>query len=247
MKALVALLVLTAPVYADTVGYQRVTPFAQDIAIDQPKGAPRVIVARTPDEWAAAWRDAGGTGTRASVDFERDMVVGVVNGPNQDRVIYRIQLDNGAHPTELEVHLGFGDAPTWAGNTRKATPAQFVVTPRSALPVHFLHDEMVDAGMLGFTSGEGVDSSDVARVAGVARPNLKAALREDAEQRVIAQLTPAERKHLLTNDLGTWKRIPNGWTKLAITRDATRWTITYDDLTFEVEIATGTVKRRARP
>jgi hypothetical protein len=232
---------------ADTLGYLRVTPIAAEFTIAKAKGASRVVVARTPTEWTAAWRAAGGKGDAARVDFERHMIVGVVNDAKTDRVVYRIQLDDAAHAKALEVHLGFGDAPTWSGSTRKATGAHFVVTPRSALAVHFVMDDMVDGRMFAATNtGEGVESEDVATIAAVAgKTTGKAALRGDAERAVVASLSAAERKQLLVGPLGApLARIPHGWTKLAVTRDEDRWSIAYDDMAFEVDVATGRVTRR---
>ncbi len=232
---------------ADTLGYLRTTPIALEFAIAKPRGAARVVVVRTQKEWESVWKAAGGLGRFSAVDFERQMIVGVINGAKDDRVVYRIQLDDAAKPTALEVHLGFGDAPTWEGATRKPTGAHFVVTPRSALPVHFVYDQMVDGGMFDHTNtGEGVDSKDVATIAGISVTSSgKAALREEAERAVVATLTVAERKKLLIGPLGgALRRIPHGWTKLAIQRDKDRWQIQYDDLRFEVDVTTGAVTHK---
>jgi hypothetical protein len=242
---------------ADTLGYLRTTPIHREHVLGKAKGPSRVVVARTPAEWRAAWKAAGGTGAAPAVDFEREMIVGVINAGKPDggrgsldgidRVVYRIQLDNAAQPTALEVHLGSGDAPTWSGNTRKPTAVHFVVTPRSALAVRFVADEMVDGHMFDATNtGEGVESKPVATIAGVtASTKHKAALREQAEAAVVATLGPAERKQLLAGPLGgAMKRIPHGWTKLDVTRTADRWSIHYDELTFEVDVATGKVTRK---
>ena len=249
-SGLVLLTVLhVAPAAADTLGYLRVMTFDGDFAIAKPSGKPRLVVARTAAEWSTTWKQAGGSGTAPTVDFERDMVVGVVNGPKDDRVVYRIQLDDAANAKALEVHLGRGDAPSWSGNTRKPTGAHFVATPRTALPLHVVFDEMIDGMLFAHsTAGEGVDSKDVATIAAVAIAAAgKAALRENAERAVIDALTAAERKQLLVGPYGRrFTRIPHGWTKLAIERTQDRWTITYDELTFEVDVATAAVTRRGR-
>lgn len=241
----IAALLCVPSARADTLGYLRVTIPSAEYAIAKPVGAPRVVVARTQPAWDAAWRAAGGSGPAARVDFERQMIVGVVNDAKLDRVVYRIQLDDAAHAKALEVHLGTGDAPTWSGNTRKATGAHFVVTPRSALAVHFVIDDMVDGGAFAqTTTGEGVDSKDVATIAAVAPPK-GAILREDAERVVVQALTAAERTKLLVGPMGgSLKRIPHGWTKLAVTRAKDAWTVSYDDLAFEVDAATGRATRR---
>jgi len=241
-----AILIACAPASADTLGYLRTTPLATEFTIARPKGAARVVVARTQAEWRDAWKAAGGTGDAKAVDFERQMIVGVVNGAQDDRVVYRIQLDDAANATVLEVHLGSGDAPTWSGNTRKPTGAQFVVTPRSALAVRFVSDEMVDGHVFGHTNtGEGVESKTVLTVAAVSiKPTGKASLREQAERAVVGSLSAADRKTLLVGPLGgSLKRIPHGWTKLDVIREPDRWSITYDDLAFHVDVATGSVTR----
>lgn len=234
-------------VHADTFGYLCATLFEREVALPLGRGESRVVVARSPDEWSAAFGKAGGAGTALPVDFERDMVVGVVNGQGEDRVVYRIQLDRGADPRALEVHLGTSDAPKWAGSTHPRVGAHFVVTPRSALPVRFVMDEMVDVMMFGMTNtGEGVESREVAVVAGSRGEAAgRAALREDAERAVVAALTPAERAKLLRGPIDTLlARIPHGWMHLEVARLADRWSIRYDDLAFEVDVATGKVTRR---
>jgi hypothetical protein len=239
----IAFLLLTHVAHADTRGYLRATPIADEVTLDKPKGPPRVVVARTQVDWVSAWKAAGGTGAAKAIDFERFMVVGVVNGAKDDRVVYRIQLDDAANAKALEVHLGTGDGPTWSGRTRKRTGAHFVVTPRSALAVRFVRDQMVDGRVEGNT-GENIDSTEVATVAAVVvKPKGVAALREAAERAVVAQLTPAERKQLLENEVGLMKRIPHGWTDLGVVRETDRWVITYDKLVFRVDVATGAVTR----
>jgi hypothetical protein len=243
--AYLVLLVATAA-HADTLGYQRVTPITDEVVIDKPQGASRAIVARTQTEWNTAWKAAGGTGAAKTIDFDRHMVVGIVNGAKEDRVIYRIQLDDAANAKALEVHLGAGDSPTHGGNTRKPTRAHFVVTPRSSLAVRFTMDQMVDAGVFGHSSGEGVDSKEVATVPAVrATPVVaKAGTREAAERAVIGQLSATERKELLKGPLGgPMTRVPHGWTDLEVTREANRWMIRYDKLRFHVDVATGAVTR----
>jgi hypothetical protein len=234
-------------VRADTLGYLRCTSAATEFALANPRGAARVVVARTQAEWRDVWQAAAGEPAAGDVDFNRHIVVGVINGAKDDLVVYRIQLDDAAHPKALEVHLGSGDAPCGSMRTRKQTGAHFVVTPRSALPVHFVRDEMVDAGLFVFTNtGEGVESKDLGTIAaGVTKTTGKAALRENAERAVAATLSATDRKQLLVAPRdGPMKRIPHGWTQLDVTLDKGRWTIKYDDLTFEVNAATGKVTRK---
>lgn len=247
MFAAVLALAGAAPAAADTLGFLQCTPPAQEFAIAKPSGAARLLVARTAAEWREAWRGAGGAGAAPEVDFERAMVLGAVNAAKEDRVIYRIQLDDAANPGSLEVHLGFSDSLCGSARTRQKTGAHFVVTPRSALPVRFVLDQMVDGHMFGFPGFlEGVETKDLATTAAAAAPRTgKAPLREDAERAVLAALSPAEHKKLLTGPLGgPMKRLPHGWTRLAVTRSADRWSIKYDDFAFEVDVATGSVTRK---
>jgi hypothetical protein len=247
LAAGVLLAMLAEAAVGDTLGYLPATRFADQVTIARSKGPTRVSDARNQQEWSAAWKAAGGTGTAKAVDFERQMVVGVVNGRGEDRVIYRIQLDSGDDPRFLEVHLGVGGAYTREGATPRLAGAQFVVTPRSALPVRFVYDEMVDGGVFGMTNTEeGVESHEVAAIAGVrVEAAGKAPLREEAERAVVAALSAAERKKLLRGPMDQpMKRFPHGWTRLDVVRLADRWTIRYDDLAFEVDVATGDVTRR---
>lgn len=246
LATLAVVLVNSRFAMGDTLGYLRTTPFATELTIAKPRGSARVVVARTQSEWRTAWKRAGGRGEAKSIDFDRQMVVGVVNGRRDDRVIYRIQLDDAANPKVLEVHLGFGNAPTWSGSTHEATGAHFVVTPRSALPIHFVMDQMVDGRMFGSTnSGEGVESKDVATVAAApVKTTDAAALREDAERAVVGSLSRVELDQLLVGPMGRpLKRVPHGWTKLDVVRADDRWTIRYDELTFRVDAITGRVTR----
>ncbi len=231
MRSLAILALSVAPAAADTPGYLPDTPSTQDLIIMQPAGADRLIVARSQREWASAWQSTYGRGTPPEVDFARDMVIGVVA---PDRLIYRVQLDSVAQPKELEVYLR---VTRWPGQTifspRSRRTAHFVVTPRSALPVH-ANDESPNYGICGFPEDACID---LGTAPGGARPNGKLELREDAEHAVFETLTAAERAHLA----------PGAPAVLAVERDAKHWTITYDELTFEVDIATGAVKRRTRP
>lgn len=244
-------LAVTATARADTLGYLRRTPIHGEHVLARAKGRPRVVVARTQAAWAAAWRAAGGRGPAATIDFDRQMVVGVVNGPRDDRVIYRIQLDDAARATALEVHIGTGDGPTWSGRTRPRTGAQFVITPRCDLPIHFVRDEMIDGRVYASSpTDEGVESSDIATLPAASGPAPagKAALREHAERLAVGALTAGERAQLLRGPLDrTLARIPHGWTELDVIRGPDHWTIAYDQLVFRVDAATGAVTRSPSP
>jgi hypothetical protein len=248
---LLALLLLSAAAttaLAATLGLLPCTANAGEHAIAKAKGAARVVVARTAAEWAVAWRAAGGAGKAPRVDFAREMVVGVVSAAKATHVIYRIQLDSGLAPTALEVHASEGGAPCGPGaRTPAATGAHFVVTPRSALPVRFVLDEMIDGRMfVADPDGEGVGTTELGAVpAGGATGPGKAANREDAERAVVAGLTAAEQERLAIGPLDRrMKRLPHGWTRLEVTRERGRWRVRYEDLAFEVDVATGTVTRR---
>ena len=248
LRAAAIVLALSAVVArADTLGYLRATAPTNEVIIARPKGAARVIVARTQAEWREAWRAAGGGGEASSVDFARQMVVGVVSAAKDDRVVYRIQLDDAAKATALEVHLGHADAPAGPGRTHARTGAHFVVTPRSALPVRFVMDEMIDGRVFATTGrGEGVASTEVGVVPAMTTGATtdKAALREQAEAAVVGALTAAERTKLLVGPLDRpMSRVPHGWTKLEIARATDHWTIAYDDVAFRVDVATGVVTR----
>jgi hypothetical protein len=40
------------------------------------------------------------------------------------------------------------------------------------------------------------------------------------------------------------KRMPHAWTKLVVSRTATSWNVSYDELAFEVDVVTGKVRRK---
>ena len=244
-----SLLLATLPsAQASTLGYLPCTPAAHSWTIATPSGAPRTIVARTTEEWRAAWRAAGGAGDAPAVAFDRDMVIGVVSA-KPERVVYRVQLDDASAPKALEVHLGSPDAPCgFERRTPAPTRAHFVATPRSSLAVHFVFDGMID-GRVYVTdpSTEGVSTVEVATVPAIQKPatKLRALDREEAEQAVIRRLTPAQRAKLAIGPIGrTLARVPHGWTRLVVERSDTSWRVRYDDLAFDVDVATGTATLR---
>lgn len=239
--ALLALLLGATAARADTLGLLPCTAAAGEAVVAKPKGKPRIVVAHTTDEWRAAWTAAGGAGAPLAVDFERHVVVGLVTAEKD--VIYRIELDSAVAPRALHVRVGAADAPCGGGRTRAAAGAHFVVTPRTALPVRFLHDDMIDGRMfVADPAGEGVGTTELGTVAAVASKGLN---REDAEHAVVGALTAAEKTKLATGPLDRpLARLPHGWTRLAVAREKDRWTVAYDDLAFTVDATTGAVRRR---
>ena len=246
-----ALLVLIAtPAAASTLGLLPCTSTVKEFTIAKPKAAARLVVARTVAEWHAAWKAAGGSAHTEGVDFDRQMIVGIVNAANDDRVIYRIQIDSAAAPSALEIHVSTAGAPCgFQARTRTSIGAHFVVTPRSALPVHFLLDSMID-GMIYVSdpTTEGVGTKDLGTVAALVNTTAatdKAATREDAEHTVFDALTSAQKAMLAKGPLDrTLWRFPHGWTKLDVVRDKNTWSIKYESLMFTVDVATGKVVRQ---
>ena len=241
MRLLLTLLLCTTAAHADTLGLLPCTAPVAEAVVAKPKGKPRIVVAHGADEWRAAWTAAGGAGKPLAVDFDRQIVVGVITAAKD--VIYRIELDSAVSPTALQVRVGASDAPCAGGRTRAAVGAHFVVTPRTALPVHFLLDGMEDVHLyVSQPDHEGVDTSDLGTVAAVA---VKGINREDAEHAVTGALSAAEKTRLANGPLDRpLKRLPHGWTKVAVTREADRWLVQYDDLAFAVDATTGAVSRR---
>jgi hypothetical protein len=246
-RSLLALCAAVTGAGADTLGlppctHERVVPLAHL------RGAPHVIVARDEREWLDTWRAVGGKGEAPVVDFERDMVVGVVSAPGEPRVVYRVQLDDAERPNELEVHVARPGGP--CGFTQQMASAPLVVTPRSALPIHFVNDEMTD-GMeyAADPTGAGVTRTDLGKVAGrEVRSTARAATREAAEHAVVAMLTPAQRAKLAKGPLDRkLPHLPHAWTRLDVTREPDRWSIRYDDLAFTVNVATATVSPGTAP
>lgn len=139
-----------------------------------------------------------------------------------------------------------GDARADTLGLLRTTPIAEEATIATPLAVRFVSDAMVDGGLFAHTNtGEGVESTEVAVVPGVALATAgKASLREQAERAVVATLTAAERTQLLVGPLGgPLRRIPHGWTALDVIRGRDGWTITYDKLVFAVDARTGAVSR----
>jgi hypothetical protein len=239
-------LLLSAAAHADTLGLPPCTaPVGEWKLATPPPSAPKGVVARTPTEWQSVWRAVGGKGAPPAVDFERLMVVGVTTQAKDGLVIYRIQVDDTAPPRRLEVRVTPRATFCDLQPGPPAPKVHLVATPRSALPVHVLEDGMIDGHMFGM-GNEGVDSRELAAIPAATRPSgTQVLLREDAEARVRAALTPGELAELGKPPVGAkpMPRFPHLWTPLAVERVADRWRVRYDRLRFEVEVATGALLR----
>src|SRR5450755_4170591 len=101
-------LLLPAPSSADTYGLPPFTQFEKEWRLDDVslKGSD-VLIARTPEEWAALWKKVDPRAKDAPpVDFDKWMVVGVATPAGQPgRAVYRIELDDAARPKELRVRV----------------------------------------------------------------------------------------------------------------------------------------------
>src|SRR5262249_43304647 len=148
----------------------------------------QVLVARSAEEGTALWKKHAPKDREApAVDFDRWMVVGITTPAGRTtRAIYRIELDDAARPTELLVRVASDDAICQKPrNVRiKGANVHLVATGKSALPVRFIKDDMVDGGLFGINGG--VDEHLLGNVPGI-KPDAgkaKAAYREQAEQLV---------------------------------------------------------------
>jgi hypothetical protein len=243
---IVASLLVPTITHADTLGLLRCTKGVEYSSTKAVKGKAKALVARDAKQLADTWRLAAMAGKAPKLDFAREMVVGVTGDPTL--VVYRVQLDNAANPSALEVHLGPPDSP--CGNserTAKEARAHLVVTPRSDLPVSFVIDTMIDGRIYATSGGEGVSSSPLVTLGGakLGITKDKAPTREAAERLASDALTNPEKVKLLKGPLDrTMGRIPHGWTNVAVALDDKGvWTVAYDDLKLFVDRATGKVTR----
>lgn len=269
MLALAASLGVAWPVArGDTVGLPPHMAFEREWRLDATKLAgPRCVVARTRAQWAALWRKHAGPGAAApAVDFDRLMVVGVVAAPRAaGQCVYRVELDDAARPRELLVrvadHGALSQRPT--SLNLKGARVHLVATGTSALPVRFLHDDMIDAGVMSLTGtvteggrvyryGGGVRSHTLGRTEAVKtahRDRRPAAYREQAERAARAALSDEEirraRAGLFPAPFG--QRYPQPWSLLHVRRTPTHWLIAYDSVRVQVSVATGKATRPAGP
>lgn len=248
----VILVAFLAPVavQADTYGLPPATEFEKEWRADKTalKG-PEIILARSAAEWAALWkRHAPEDKEPPAVDFRTQMVVGVATPACQmPRAVYRVELDDAAAPKELLVRVTTDDAICQKPrNVRiKGARLHLAVTPKSALPVRFIQDGMVDGRVFGLAGG--VDKTALGRIAGLKANagKTRAAYREQAEKLVRNSLKDAEvtrlKKRLWPGTFGD--RYPQLWSVVRVRRLPRYWTIEYDGLAFRVEVRTGAVTR----
>jgi hypothetical protein len=250
MRIAVASLVLLAAggARASTLGLPPCTPSTIELPLGHVVGeGPQLVVARTPAEAAPFFRRVVSKTPIPTPDFTRDMLVAVVAAKRAPLVIYRVTVDDAAHPTVLEVHLAEHQVRCAGGPRDPAFGAYAVYVPRSALPVRFVVDRMIDGRMyVADPDSLGFDQVILGELPGIAAPAaLPVVWREQAEQRAAAVLTVEERKRLLVGPLGrVMTRIPHAWTRLGVTRDARRWNIRWEDIVLQVDVATGLVARR---
>jgi hypothetical protein len=120
--------------------------------------------------------------------------------------------------------------------------------PRSALPVWFVRDQMIDGGMFGHVN-EGTDETELGRLPGVARStaNRPVILREDAERLAFAQLTPKELAQIRLGPMGgPMRRVLHPWVRLRVERQDVAWLIRYDTIDLKLDVATGRVERHGK-
>jgi hypothetical protein len=242
--ALLLALLLGSTARADTIGLPPCTPFDHQWKLDRAAGKARVLAVRAVADWRRLW---AGLGRKApDVDFERQTVVGVIAAPGEKRVIYRVQIDDPAAPKRLEVRVA--DRAAFC-DTRDGPPGarvHLVAVPRSALPVWFVRDQMVDGGVFG-VHNEGTDELELGRAAAGPRPSARrpVVLREDAERLAYAALDAKERAKIQQGPLGgPMRRVLHPWVPLRVERQAARWRVRYGALDLWVDTATGAVSRR---
>jgi hypothetical protein len=248
MRVVVAAMLglLVTPALADTLGLPPCTkPVAEWRLARAASGAPKVVAARDAAEWARVWASVGGRGAAPTVDFTRYTVVGVTTTEKEGLVIYRVQIDDASRPRALEVRVAeraafcdYKDGPPGAA-------VHLLVTPRTALPIHFVVDRMIDGGLFGWNN-EGTEARPLGTIpAGTVALPVPVVLREDAERRARAAMTPEEVERLSRGPTGgRMKRFPHPWVRLEVERREDRWRVDYEALRFEVDVARGTVARR---
>jgi hypothetical protein len=246
--ALTALFLLAPPLQekasADTLGLPPCTSFVDEWRLDQAGQDTTVLVVRTAAEWQRPW--AGRKWQVPRVDFARNMVVGVKAPPHKKLAIYRVQVDDPASPKLLEVRVADGAA-SCGNKTVPGARVHLVVVPRSALPVWFVRDQMIDGRVFGLFN-EGTDELELGRVAAAERPGSAQdlALREDAERLAFAVLDAKERAQLQIGPLGRrMRRVLHPWVRLHVERQPARWLIEYGAFTLSVDATSGQVQRAA--
>ncbi len=246
----VVLIVLASTARADTYGLPPATEFEQEWRADETAlVGSAVVAARTASEWSAFWKKHDAKTAAPAVDFEKQMVVGLVRGAS-DRplAVYRVELDDAGAPKEPVVRATIHDSlcqkPT--SRTLKASRVHLVSVPRSALPVRFVEDIMVDGRV--FRMAGGVDERPLGSLAGIPRAESKwpkAGFREEAEHEVWLALgaegIEAAKKKLWPGVHGA--RYPQLWSVIDVRRKGDFWEIVYDDARFKVDVESGKVSR----
>lgn len=234
----------------DTYGLPPFTPVELEWKFDKANvEGPGVVCARTKKEWAVVWdRYAPKGDTLPEVDFERLMVVGIVGGKaDPSRAVYRIELDDAVNPSLLMVRCSEHSANSLKPKVTTIIGAKLhlVATARSALPVRFVIDSMVDGRL--FSLAGGVDETPLGTVEGFSIPTKAEGVlfREEAEKRVRASLKDAEVTELKKElrHLAFGDRYPQLWSCVSVRRGKTSWTIEYDRVKFEVDVLSGQVRR----
>ncbi len=254
VRGLASILLLYAVVpraYADTYGLPPCTAFEREWKIQETalKG-PNTVVIRSPNEWRTLWREhTRQTQEIPAIDFEQFMVVGIAGGEKEGlRAIYRIELDDPANPTELLVRVARDSALCQRpqSHTIKGARLHLVAIGKSALPVRFVLDDMVDGDLFGIAGG--IEETVLGRIAGPGpgeRSTLRADYREQAEKLARGSLTETEitaaKKALWPGTYGD--RYPQLWSVIDVRRVDEKWTVHYDEFRFEVDVATGKVSR----
>jgi hypothetical protein len=249
LLAIVLLSSALVPCLADTLGLAPPTAFDWEVKLDKtPLKGPMVLAARSQEEWAAFWKQQDPQREALPrVDFALNMVVGIVSD-KEFLIIYRVELDDAANPKELLVRATSEEAICF-GQLRapaKGTRLHLVAVPRSALPIRFVMEGMVDGDVYELHP-EGVRRANLGIIAGVAKPDGsgKAVYREQAEKLVRDRLTAEEikaaRAKVHPPSLG--HRYPEPSSKIDVRRQEKSWAITYDGMSFRVDVASGEVVR----
>jgi len=232
---------------ADTLGLPPCTPFARQWKLaTAPPAARSVLAVRDARAWRRLWRSM--RRAAPALDFSRQMVVGVVARPRAKLVIYRVQVDNPKKPGRLEVRVAEKSAFCKMKVGPPGARLHLAAVPRSALPVWFVRDRMIDGGLFG-VHNEGTSEHELGRLPGAARPRgaRPVVLREDAERRAFATLSAKEVAKLKLGPLGRpMRRVLHPWVRLQVKRGNTSWQIRYGSIGLKVDVATGKVARLAK-
>jgi hypothetical protein len=213
---------------------------------------PEAVVARSAEEWSALWKKHAPKDQEApAVKFDQWMIVGVwTPSDRQRRAIYRIELNDASMPKELIVRVAHQEAICQKPKRKTIQGARFhlIATGKSALPVRFIEDAMVDGPLFGLNGGVDEKVLGNAPAANFPPEKAKAATREQAERLVRSSLKAEEIQQLKK---GIWpgtfgERYPQLWSVIQVRREERTWHIEYDGQKFEVDVERGTVERVRR-